>query len=1265
MGTVTFDALFGPYLDGAALKGAAVKTCKLDLEQRSLEMEVHNDNYIEHEVYMALCNQIKAALKLMHLDLRLRYPSEALTPAACKDLAYEIKRKNAVLNGFFNDAQFGLSGDCLTITLRYGGHAQILETDFEAVFSRLALERFGRRLSIAFAGQLETLEPEAPKEVPRPAPAPQAPQSRPQAAKAPQPKAAVRSHRPSDGLPVFLDSAQYIFGKPVHEAPIHMNAVSPDDDEITVWGEICSVERTPTRNGDKHRINFILTDYTSSMMAKFYVKNQLLDSLEPLAPGVCVLIKGRYTYDTWEKDNCIEPKHIALLDKYVEADEAPKKRVELHAHTNMSAMDAITPAADLIKKAYRFGHKAIAITDHGVVQAYPEAMNTVEEIRKKGGDFKVIYGVEAYYVDTEAESIAEMGEALGTARRYHQIILVKNMVGLKNLYKLISNSHLDNFYKRPLVLKKRLAEFREGLILGSACEQGQVFDAVLRNKPEEELRAIAGMYDYLEIQPIGNNAFMLRKATEQEIDKKTGQPKENPYRNIHTEEDLQELNRRILALGDALGKPVVATGDVHFLNREDAIIRKILQAGQGYTDVEHQAPLYLKSTEEMLRDFAYLGDRAEEIVVENPNKIASWIEDDIRPIPKGNYPPSIEGAEDILTEVTMKRAHEIYGETLPEIVEKRLDRELSSIIKHGYAVMYVTAQKLVANSEEHGYLVGSRGSVGSSFVATMAGISEVNPMPPHYVCPKCKHSEFIEDGSVGSGFDLPPKNCPDCGAEMNRDGHNIPFETFLGFDGDKVPDIDLNFSNEYQPYAHKFTEELFGPQNVYKAGTIATIADKTAFGYVKKYAEERGIFISKAEENRLAATVERAKIKRTTGQHPGGMVVVPQDMEIYDFCPVQHPANDVNSDMVTTHFEFHSIHDTILKLDELGHVVPTIYKYLEEYTGIPVTSVSMSDEKVMSLFESTAALGIEPEPETDLTNGTFTLPELGTRLAKEMLRDAKPKTFADLLQISGLSHGTGVWLGNAQDLIKNGVCKISDVIGTRDNIMVYLMQKGLEPKMAFTIMEIVRKGKAKKLLTEEHIEAMRSHNVPQWYIDSCMKIEYMFPKAHAAAYMISALRLGWYKVYYPAAYYCAYFTARFEDIDVATLLKGRDAVKRKIIEIKAKGREASKKENDILDKLLILNEMMARGIQVLPIDLKKSHSRKFLPEDGNMRLPFLALGGIGEKAADSLYEAAQKGDFISKDEFRVESGASKTVIDMLSQIGTLSELPDTNQMTLF
>ncbi|MBR4073108.1 MAG: PolC-type DNA polymerase III, partial [Clostridia bacterium] len=884
-------------------------------------------------------------------------------------------------------------------------------------------------------------------------------------------------------------------------------------------------------------------------------------TLAPLRDGAFVIVNGEYAFDRWSNDFVVDVKALATIKKYEEMDEHEGlKRVELHCHTNMSAKDAVSSGEDIVNRAFKWGHKAVAITDHGVVQSYPAIAGAVKKIRKGGGDFKVIYGVEAYFVDDIKNDISGMNAKQIGKIRYHQIILVKNLVGLKNLYKLVSEAHLNDYYGRPITLRSKLDGLREGLIVGSACEQGELYQAIIDGADEEELLSIADYYDYLEIQPLGNNEFMVRQSSEPDkVDKKTGAVIPNKLRNVTSLEVIKDFNRKVVELADKLGKPVVATGDVHFLKKEDEIIRKILMAGQGFDDFDHQAPLYLKTTDEMLSDFDYFGDRAEEFVIDNPNKIAEMIDGDVIPVPDGNYPPVIEGSDELLREICWNNAHKMYGNPVHEVVEKRLNKELNSIINNGFSIMYISAQKLVAYSEENGYLVGSRGSVGSSFVATMAGISEVNPLPPHYVCPKCQHNEFFLKGEVGSGFDLPEKNCPNCGSPLDRNGHDIPFETFLGFKGDKVPDIDLNFSDEFQTAVQKYTETMFGSENVFKAGTISTVAEKTAFGFAKAYAEKKGITLSQAELNRLASKVEKAQIKQTTGQHPAGMIVVPRDKTIYDFCPVQHPADDVNSDVVTTHFDFHSIHDTILKLDELGHVVPTTYKYLEEYSGIPVNDVSMSDPDVYSLFVSTEALGVKPE-DIESQTGTFCIPEFGTEFVRGMLVECKPKNFADLLQISGLSHGTDVWLGNAQELIHNGTCTISEVIGTRDNIMVYLIHQGMEEGRAFKITETVRKGlvakgKVSKEEWESMEEDMRAVGVPEWYIGSCYKIKYMFPKAHAAAYVISALRLAWYKVHRPLEFYCAYFTARPEDVDVPTIIKGRDAVLHLMSEIKAKGRD--------------------------------------------------------------------------------------------------------------
>ena len=1271
MSKPSYSDIFGkfPEVDiGNLIDSCTVVKCALNIEERTIDLSLEAKEYISLAVRRQVVTYIKSTLQLRDCKVSFTFTEDAFCLQALMDVSEEIRYRNTLINGYLNGADYIVDGDNVKISLKHGGFKKIEESGFEKLFKLRVKELFRRDVILTFDGQLEDVEmplPEPSKPTPPPAP-------KKEAAKETKISFEKRDERPQNGI-VYLDDPKLFYGRRIDNNTKPMIEVSDEDTEIVCWGEVFDTDSRTinTKRGEAVIFNFSFSDYTNSLTASMFMDPKRMGDIAPIKKGSFILVNGGYEFDNYKKEFIVKPRSIALLQKYTETDDYEGlKRVELHCHTNMSSKDAVSSAEDIINQAYKWGHKAVAITDHGVVQAYPAAAGAVKGIRKSGGDFKVIYGVEAYFVDDSVHKVDGLGAKELSKLRHHQIILVKNLTGLKNLYKLVSEAHLKDFKGKPLTLRSKLIELREGLIIGSACEQGDLYQAIIEEKPHEELVRIASFYDYLEIQPLGNNQFMVRESSAPDrTDKKTGAVIPNKFRKVKSLDVIKDFNRKVVELADELGKPVVATGDVHFLKKSDDIIRKILMAGQGFDDFDNQAPLYLKTTAEMLEDFSYFGDRAKEFVIDNPNKIADMVDGDVIPVPDGNFPPVIEGSDDLLRDICWENAHKRYGEKVPEIVEKRLEKELNSIINNGFSIMYISAQKLVAYSEEHGYLVGSRGSVGSSFVATMAGISEVNPLAPHYVCPKCCYSEFFNDGSVGSGFDLPEKKCPVCGEMLDRDGHDIPFETFLGFKGDKVPDIDLNFSNEFQTEVQKYTESLFGSENVFKAGTITTIAEKTAFGFAKAYAEKKGITLSSAELNRLAKLVEKAKIKQTTGQHPAGMIVVPRDKEIYDFCPVQHPADDVNSDVVTTHFDFHSIHDTILKLDELGHVIPTTYKYLEEYSGIPVSKVSMSDPKVYSLFTSTEALGVTPE-DIESQTGTYCIPEFGTSFVRGMLTDCKPKNFSDLLQISGLSHGTDVYLGNAKDLIDNGTCTISEVIGTRDNIMVYLIHQGMEEGRAFKITETVRKGLvAKGKVSKEDWEAMeedmRKVGVPEWYIGSCYKIKYMFPKAHAAAYVTAAIRVAWYKVYKPLEFYCAYFTARPEDVDVPVLMGGRTAVQKYLRDIKAKGKEATKKELDVYENMLIFNEMMARGIEVLPIDIRKSHAMKYVPEDGKMRLPFGALGGVGEKAAYSIYEAAQKGNFVSKEDFQIEAGVSKTIIQNLADLGALNDLPDTNQMSMF
>lgn len=1238
------------------VKEGIVNSVKIEKDSRRVIFDITFQSVIKKSDILSTKKILQDSILNAVVEINPTFSQKSFLPDYYNDIKEYISDKYASVRGIINESTAKIDGDLITIYLKHGGYELLKSKKIDNLIEKVIKDQFDLSFKVNFDGvtlvdegeteyinkQKDLFEGEMRKKVIENVESYESTMKtadKLHEAKQIEPET-INVREKENLLPrVSLRTAKPIIGGQIKGDLQKISDIVVDSGIVVVWGDVLSLDAKESRDGTKKIFSMNITDYSDSVILKLILNKEKGKQLDEIKKGSTILVRGELSYDQYERENTLRVKNVSSVEKIQVIDDAEEKRVELHLHTNMSAMDGMNTVEELINRAYKWGHKAIAITDHGVAQAFPDAMNTVEKINKDGGEMKVIYGVEAYFVD-DSESV---GDFKGMPS-YHQIILVKNKVGLKNLYRLISNAHIKHFYRKPRILKSELEKYREGLIIGSACEAGQLFRAIVANEPEEKIISIAKFYDYLEIQPIGNNAYMIREGIAKDW------------------EDLKNYNRRIVELGDKLNIPVVATCDVHFIDPHGSEYRKILMSVQGFPDADNQAPLYFRTTAEMMNEFLYLGEeKAREVVIENTNKIADQIEV-VRPIPKGVFPPFIEGAEEQLVSITWDRAKKMYGDPLPDIVYKRLDKELTSITKHGFSVLYMTAQKLVANSEEHGYLVGSRGSVGSSFVATMSGISEVNPLCPHYVCPKCKNSEFITDGSFGSGFDLPEKECPKCGTFYHRDGHDIPFETFLGFDGDKTPDIDLNFSGEYQSRAHRYTETLFGKDNVFKAGTIGTIAEKTGLGFVRKYQEENGKHFGKAEQLRLAEGC--TGVKRTTGQHPGGMVVVPKGMEVYDFCPVQKPANDQKSDSITTHFDFHSIHDTICKLDELGHDVPSMYRYLEDFTGISVMDVSMSDKEVMSLFTSTKALGIEPEDINSQT-GTFSLPEVGTKFVRQMMVDAKPKTFSDLLQISGLSHGTDVWLGNAQDLIKNKVCTISEVIGTRDSIMTYLLHKGLEPKMAFKIMEIVRKGKAKKLLTDEHINAMKEHGVPDWYIDSCMKIKYMFPKAHATAYMIATLRLGWYKVHRPVEYYAAYFTVRRGELDGKIVIRGREAVRNYMKEIEQKGKEASVKENALYATLQIANEMLARGIEFLPVDLYKSRAYVYVIEKGKIRLPFSALGGVGDSAAKSLEEVRNDGPYISVEDLQIRAKLTKTVIETLRQEKVLSGLPESSQVTFF
>ncbi len=1464
----TFLQIFAKYFpdekDAELLLRAEDIKLRADKENRIIQVEASFPNLIDKDTLYRIENEIAKAYELNWVKILPKYDSSLFGEKYIPQILKETENVGIVARGFFDNYRFNLENDLLTVEIPFSqdGVSLMYDARTPEIIQGIIMSEFGIRVSariihtndslfLASNNPLDKAYEEFDRQMledskryaERSSFSQQSPSSTEE-----DMLPRVHTIYQNDNTPEISDgvckiastkfdisSPEYAIGDAFEIIPVSIASIDKPQKNLIIVGTVFGFNKELNRAGDKFNISFSLTDENSSIDVRcFSQAPEKADEISAIIKdGATVALRG-YAKREIRRDKTEGPdlvftfNSVAKIKKLKRQDNAPVKRVELHLHTNMSNMDALIPPDVAVKQAKEWGHPAVALTDHGNVQAYQEAMLVSEKIGQK-----IIYGIEAYFVNNTAGAvygaynedfdkeavvfdlettglsvqncrITEIGAVkirdgkvievfntfvnpempipeevikltsitdemvkdaplcnaalksffdfiggedklliahnaefdtgfiraaaqrygyefknpyldtvalsrylnpslskhklnilaehyalgefnhhracddadmlaqiyfkmvdqmkerdianFGVLKRdittnsnpaklkpYHQIILVKNSTGLKNLYKLVSYSYLKYYHRKaPRIPKTELEAHREGLIIGSACEAGELFTAMLENRPESEIEEIVNFYDYLEIQPISNNRFLI--AEEKAKD----------------DEDLRELNRKIVALGEKYNKPVVATCDAHFLNKEDEIYRKILLAGQKFKDFDRDIELYYRTTEEMLEEFSYLGeDKAYEVVVTNTNLINDMIESDIRPFPKGTFTPKMEGAEEDLQRICYERAESMYGKPLPDIVAKRLDKELSSIIKNGFAVLYMIAQKLVWYSESQGYLVGSRGSVGSSFVASMAGISEVNPLPAHYWCSECQYSDFSNPDGVGSGFDLPDKLCPVCGKKLHADGHNIPFETFLGFYGEKSPDIDLNFSGEVQGRVHKYTEELFGAENVFRAGTIGALADKTAFGFVQKYLEEKGVSLPRAEVNRLVSHC--VGVKRSTGQHPGGIVVVPKEYEIYDFCPVQHPADDPTSNIVTTHFTFEYLHDTLLKLDELGHDIPTKYKYLEKYSGMNVMDVAMNDQSVYELFLSTKPLGISPE-DIDCNIGTYGLPEFGTRFVIKMLEESKPRSFADLLQISGLSHGTDVWTGNAQELIAEGICNISQVIGCRDNIMNDLIRYGVDSSHSFKIMEAVRKGKG---LTPEWEEEMRAAGVPDWYIGSCKKIKYMFPKAHAAAYVMSAIRLGWYKVHKPIAFYCAMFTVAPGGFDAEIVIKGKRHVCEVIKDIEKRGKEASQKEQQSIPSLQLVNEAYARGIKFLPVSIIKSDASAFVPEDGKIRMPFSALGGLGENAAANIVAARNEEPFFSVEDLQIRAKLSKSVIDVLRSCGALEGLDETDQLTFF
>ena len=1445
------------------LSSVKAYSVRLNKEARVIEADVHFDSIVNKNLLYRIENEIKEVYSLSYMKLLPKYPSNLFNKQYFNQILLETERVGIVARGFFASSDYRFNGENITITIPFvAGGVRLLENaNTPKIIENIIFSEFGIKYNVKIesdaslsSGTFDKVQNELKEHDKNIATqskqyearanfgSESTAKSEKEIAGANLPRVATlfdgANLQVEDGICTIgykkfdISAPEYAYGEEFDITPTPIASLNGYSRDVVVIGETFGLTQEPTRRGNKVSTSFCVYDGNTSIEVRAFEDTEKSGIIASLVKnGSAIAMYGKCDPEKRKdgslgKDLIFSFNHIAKIKEIKRFDNAEEKRVELHLHTQMSAMDALLAPDMAVRKAHEWGHRAVAITDHGNVQAYQKAMLEAEKLK-----MKVIYGMEAYFVNDKTSAITgeyrgtfadefvvfdiettglsvltsqiieigavkiKEGKVLETFNKfvdpcvpipeliteltgiddsmvqgadkidvvlrefldfagdrlliahnanfdisfirkaardlgykfanpyldtvtlsrflnsdlkshkldsvakyynlgdfnhhracddaeilariffcmidkmvrydiknfdelqndmsenadplkikpYHQVILVKNPKGLKNLYKLISYSYLKYYKRMPRIPKSELEKHREGLIIGSACEAGELFRAILEKKPEDDIRNIVNFYDYLEIQPISNNRFLIDEGM------------------VSDEDELRELNRQIVELGEKHKKPVVATCDVHYLNPDDEIGRKVLLAGMRFKDADKDCPLYFRTTEEMLEEFSYLGEeKAREVVITNPNLIADMVEEGIRPFPKGTFTPKIEGAEEDLQRMCYENAERKYGNPLPEYVRARLDKELTSIIKNGFAVLYVIAQKLVKYSEDNGYLVGSRGSVGSSFVASCAGISEVNPLKPHYYCPKCQHSEFFMNGEYGSGFDLPDKNCPNCGTKMCADGHDIPFETFLGFYGEKSPDIDLNFSGEVQGKVHKYTEELFGAENVFRAGTIGGVAEKTAFGFVLKYLEEKGISLPRAEMNRLVSKC--LDVKRTTGQHPGGIVVVPKEMEIYDFCPVQHPAEDATSNIVTTHFTFEYLHDTLLKLDELGHDIPTKYKWIERFSGTNVMDVPMNDRAVYELFLSTRSLGISPEDIGGAKIGTYGLPEFGTRFVMKMVEEAKPSSFADLLQISGLSHGTDVWTGNAQDLINNGICDISHVIGCRDNIMNDLIAYGVESALSFQIMESVRKGKG---LKPEWEEAMIKAGVDDWYIDSCKKIKYMFPKAHAAAYVMSAIRVAWYKVHMPIAFYSAMFTVSSTGLDAEIVMKGHRGVSEEIKRIEDLGKEASQKEQASIAGLQLVREAYARGIKFLPINLKKSDQKAFLPENGGIRLPFSSLSGLGENAAQNIITARNEEEFFSIEDLQIRAKLSGTVIEILRKNGVLDGLSDTDQISFF